>query len=95
MNDLRINYQETKLAGTTVTKKAEDFQELLNKIKSVNEELKTYWEGSDASKYTEAVEEQAIQMQQLDDVVKEIGAFLVQTGKAYEEAMQSNMSGIN
>ena len=93
--DLRVNFKETKLVGNNVATKAEDFQELLNRIKTINEELKTYWQGSDASKYTEAVEVQSQEMQKLAEVIKEIGEFLVQTGNAYEDAMQTNMSGIH
>ena len=95
MNDLNINYKETKAVGNNVTVKGEDFQELLNRIKSVNEQLKTYWQGSDASKYSSAVDTQLVEMQQLSNVIKEIGEFLVKTGNSYEEAMQTNMSGVD
>ena len=63
--DLNINYSETISVGNSVSTKGAEFQELLNQIKAVNAELQTYWEGSDASKYTGAVEEQA-------EVIKQI-----------------------
>ena len=65
MNDLRVNYSETISVGNNVTTKGGEFAELLNKIKATNSELQTYWEGSDASKYSGAVAEQAQYMQQL------------------------------
>ena len=95
MSDLRINYSETISVGNQVTERGGEFQELLNKIKSVNSELKTYWEGSDASKYANAVEQQAQYMQQLTDTINEIGAFLVQVGNAYQEVSENNASAIN
>lgn len=95
MNDLNINYGETISVGNQVTTKGEEFSELLNKIKTVNSELKTYWEGTDASKYTKAVEQQAAYMEQLAATVNEIGSFLVKVGNAYQEAMENNAAGIN
>lgn len=95
MNDLNINYGETISVGNQVTTKGEEFSELLNKIKTVNSELKTYWEGTDALKYTNAVEQQAAYMEQLAATVNEIGSFLVKVGNAYQEAMENNAAGIN
>lgn len=93
--DLRINYEETRNVGNQVSQKGSEFQELLNRIRNVNVELQTYWEGSDASKYSNAVAQQAEEIQRLVDTVNEIGAYLVRVGNAYEEAMNNNMSGIN
>lgn len=95
MDSLRINYSETISVGNQVTEKANEFQELLNKVKSVNSELKTYWEGSDASKYSESVEQQAEYMQKLSDTINEIGRFLVKVGNAYQEACENNANAIN
>jgi len=95
MVDLNINYEETRSVGNQVTQKGSEFQELLNAIKSVNTELQAYWAGQDASKYSTAVANQTQEVQRLVDTVNEIGAFLVKVGNAYEEAMNSNMSGIN
>ena len=72
-----------------------EFQELLNKVKATNSELKTYWEGSDASKYSTSVEQQAEYMQQLTDTINEIGGFLVKVGQAYQEACENNANAIN
>jgi len=94
MNDLRVNYSETISVGNNVTTKGGEFAELLNKIKATNSELQTYWEGSDASKYSGAVAEQAQYMQQLSETINEIGDFLVKTGNAYREAMESNSAAI-
>lgn len=95
MADLTINYEETISVGDNVTQKGDEFQSLLNDIKSTNESLKAYWEGSDASKYSNAVAEQAEYMQQLSDTVAEIGSFLVKVGNAYREACENNANAIN
>ena len=95
MDGLRINYSETISVGNQVTEKGGEFQELLNKVKTTNSELKTYWEGSDASKYSTSVEQQAEYMQQLTDTINEIGSFLVKVGQAYQEACKNNANAIN
>lgn len=95
MDGLKINYSETVSVGNQVAAKGSEFQELLNKIKTTNSELKTYWEGSDASKYSTSVEQQAEYMQQLTDTINEIGGFLVKVGQAYQEACENNANAIN
>ncbi len=92
--DLKINYSETISVGNQVTEKGGEFQDLLNKVKNVNTELQTYWEGSDASKYSTSVAQQAEYMQQLTNTINEIGAFLVKVGQAYEEAAENNANAI-
>lgn len=94
MDGLKINYSETISVGNQVTEKGGEFQELLNKVKATNSELKTYWEGSDASKYSTSVEQQAEYMQQLTDTINEIGGFLVKVGQAYQEACENNANAI-
>lgn len=94
MDSLRINYEETISVGNQVSNKGGEFQDLLTKIKSINSELKSYWEGSDASKYADAVEQQSVYMQELADTINEIGGFLVKVGQAYREACQNNANAI-
>lgn len=95
MNDLKINFEQTRSVGNQVTAKGNDFSALLTKIKGINTNLQTYWEGSDASKYSTSVATQAEYMQQLANTINEIGDFLVKVGNAYEEAMNNNANAIN
>lgn len=92
--DLRINYAETIAVGNQVAEKGNEFQDLLNKINTVNSELQSYWEGSDAAKYSNRVAEQALNMQRLSETINEIGAFLVKVGNAYQEACENNANAI-
>lgn len=93
--DLRINYAETISVGNQVVQKGGEFQELLNRVRSINQELQTYWEGSDASKYSNSVAQQAEYMQKLSETIDEIGNFLIKVGHAYQEASENNMNRIN
>jgi len=93
--DLQIDFDETINVGTQVIAKSEEFETLLNEIKTVNASLQSYWEGSDASKYSTAVATQAEEVTKLISTINEIGNFLVNVGNAYEEAMNSNVGGIN
>lgn len=92
--DLNINYQETRNTGNNVITQSEEFSNLLSKINNINSQLKGYWQGQDATKYSGAVEEQLQYMQQLKETIAEIGEFLIQVGNAYEEAMQRNCDAI-
>ena len=92
--NLNINYQETRNTGTSVLNQAGEFKTLLENIKAINNELKDYWQGADATKYSGAVDEQAQYMQKLADTVEEIGGFLIKVGDAYEQAMQQNSDAI-
>ena len=90
MADLRIDYAQTRTLGNNIIAKNEEFNSLLTKIKSANESLKTYWEGSDSIKYATDVEEQAKVMDQLSATIGEIGNFLIRVGDAYEKVSQEN-----
>ena len=92
--NLKIDFNETITVGNNVATKASEFQDLLNKIKAINEELSASWEGTDASKYTGAVAEQSVNMEKLTATMEEIGAFLVKVGNAYKSAMEQNANDI-
>jgi len=92
--DLRVNYEALNSVGNQVSAKGEEFNELLTKIKGINSELQSYWEGTDATKYTTAVNQQAEVMQKLANTINEIGVFLVRAGAAYQEACENNANSI-
>lgn len=94
MADLKIDYAQTRTLGNNVTSKSEEFKNLLNNVKSANDSLKSYWEGSDSQKYANEVEEQAKTMDKLQATIDEIGAFLVRVGDAYEKVSEENKSAI-
>lgn len=93
--DLNINFGELNSVGTQVSTKGEEFQSLLNKIKEANNQLQSYWQGDDASKYSNAVAQQAENMQMLVNTINEIGTTLVSIGKAYQDVVEANTSSIN
>lgn len=93
--DLNVDYEQTRSTGTQVLSKGDEFNSLLTKIKGINSELQSYWEGQDASKYSGAVEVQAQNMDKLAATIKEIGDFLIKVGDAYERASQSNADAIS
>lgn len=92
--DLRIDYAQTRNLGNNVSTKGDEFKNLLSKVKSANESLRSYWEGKDAIKYANQVEEQAKVMDQLAATIDEIGRYLVRVGDAYEKVSQQNEEAI-
>ena len=93
--DLNINFGELNSVGTQVGVKGGEFQDLLNKIKAANNELQSYWQGEDASKYSTAVAQQAEDVQQLVNKINEISETLIAIAKAYQEVVDDNASAIN
>lgn len=94
MQSININYDETTSVANQIVAKGTEFTELLNRIKNANSNLKTYWEGTDASKYATAVETQTVTMQRLSEVIEDTGNFIKKAAEAYREAMETNASGI-
>ena len=93
--NLSVNHEQLDNAGRTVLQHDGDFRTLLSEIQSVNDSLTQVWQGEDASKYTNAITEQAQTMQKLADTIESIGNYLVKVSAAYREAQENNMSGIN
>ena len=88
--DLKIDFEQVETLGKNITMQGEKFNELLTKIAGINEQLKQYWEGSDALSYTNAVEQQANVMKQLGETINETGAFLLKVKSTYENVMSGN-----
>ncbi len=90
MADLTVSYTELRALGNNVQAKGEEFGSLLAKIAENNNALKTAWEGTDASKYSNTVEEQSQVMNKLKNTIVEIGAYLVKAADLYEAANEAN-----
>ena len=93
--DLNINYDETRSIGNQLIAKADEYSSLIDSVRHTNEEITTYWNGSDATKYFQTVGEQDQYMRQLAATIAEIGNYLIRVGNAYEEASQNNANSIN
>ena len=92
--DLSIDYGKTRALGDSIIEKGNDFNEILTKVNSENENLRNYWKGSDAEKYTGAVAVEIENMRVLYQAITEMGEFLVQAANAYEKVNEANQEGI-
>ncbi len=92
--DLNIDYTQTRNLGNNVISKGGEFATLLGNIKSINENLRNYWKGKDAEKYTNAVLQQSQVMDKLNTTINEIGEFLINVANIYEEVSNTNQQGI-
>ena len=93
--DLSIDYNQTRTLGNTILEKANEFSEILTKINGENDNLKNYWKGADAEKYTGAVTVEIDNMRTLEKAINEMGQFLIDAANAYEKVNETNQSGIN
>lgn len=92
---LRISYSDASSVATRLSDCGENFHNLLNQIMNINENLKNYWEGSDAAKYSRAVEEQAKVMEQLAKRIEATGDFLIAVTQEYQSVQDNNVNSIN
>lgn len=95
MASLKVSFENLESVSSSVNAKGEEFGELLTRIKEQNHRLESAWMGTDATKYTEAVAKQAMQIQELENAIKEIGAFLQNVSAKYREAQEENRNAIN
>lgn len=93
--DLSIDYNSTRQIGNGILEKANDFSDILTKINGENDNLRNYWKGADAEKYTSAVAAEIENMRTLHQAIKEMGEFLIQAANAYEKVNEANQEGIN
>lgn len=92
MNNLNINYEETINLGINVTNKGEEIDEIVLKIKNVIEELSISWQGEDASRFLNNLNEQLDDMQKLSIVINELGQLIQKTASDYKQVSLNNMN---
>ena len=92
--NLFVNYPDTIKAGNDITTQGGEFRTLLERVGSLNEELKGVWKGPDADKYTKAISDQAIVMKKMNETIDELGAYAVKVGQAYQQQAEDNAGGI-
>ena len=92
--DLSIDYNQTRQLGNSILEKGSDFADILTKINSENDNLRNYWKGSDAEKYTGAVAVEIENMRTLYQAINEMGEFLIQAANSYQKVNEANQDGI-
>lgn len=95
MENLRMNYEETREVSVEMREKNESFKTLLGKIRATNNALTGYWKGADADKYTTAVEEKAKEMDELAEAIEELSDFIAKAANIIEETQTGNAGSIN
>lgn len=92
--NLYVNTEAANTTGNMLTEKAEVLKSKLDAIYSCNEEIKTSFLGSDAAKYTNAVDEMKDAMYSLQTTINKTGIYLQEVSAAYAEARSINESAI-
>lgn len=90
MKKLQVSFSELESLSKSINKKNEEFVRLLNEINKLNSDLKLYWEGNDASKYSTAVEIQAKSMKELSDKLAYCSGFLSAVSSSFQQLMKEN-----
>ena len=83
-------------AAGNIKNYSSEFQQKLEKIKQINEDIKNNWQGVAADSYLDAIAEQHAQMSKLTATIEGIGEFLTNLATSVEELERGNMvSGQN
>ena len=91
MKKIITDFSELKSVSKNVSNKNNKLVELYNKISKTNNELKSYWEGQDAQKYSVAVSKQLKDMKDLTDTIAYISEFLDFSSNYINEVMANNV----
>ena len=91
MNDLNINYEQTLNLGKEVMNKGDELGEIIFKIQSIIAELQASWQGEDANKFLNNLEEETNEMKNLSLTVNEIGLLIQKIANTYQTIATNNM----
>lgn len=93
--NLSINYDELEMVAKNLITKAGDFESLVKNIQNINSQISECWQGSDATKYLNAVSTQITYMYQLSTAISEIGNYLNRVSESYKSVAVNNSNSIN
>lgn len=92
MDGLSINYEETINLGREIINKGDEVGEIIFKIQSIISELQVYWQGEDANKFLNVLEEDTNEMKKLSTAINEIGLLLQKVANTYQNITYNNMN---
>lgn len=92
MNDLSINYEETINLGKEVMNKGDELGEIIFKIQNIIAELQMSWQGEDANRFLNNLEEETNEMKNLSITVNEIGLLIQRVANTYQNIATNNMN---
>ena len=92
MDGLSINYEETINLGREIINKGDEVGEIIFKIQSIISELQVYWQGEDANKFLNVLEEDTNEMKKLSTAINEIGLLLQKVANTYQNITYTNMN---
>lgn len=92
MNDLIINYEQTFGLGKQIINKGDELNEIILKIQSVLAELQVSWQGEEANKILNNLEEETIEMKNLSFSINEIGMLIQTVAASYQSITFSDIN---
>ena len=88
---MNYNTDQIRSVAGNIKNYSSEFQQKLDKINQINQDIKNNWQGVAADSYIKAIEEQHAQMSKLTTTIEGIGEFLTNLAKSVEELEQGNM----
>lgn len=91
MNGLNINYEQTILLGKEIMQKADEFNDVINKIEEKIFELNEVWKGEDANNFINDLSNDTKEMKKYSMSINELGLLLQKVANTYREISNNNI----
>lgn len=91
MNGLNINYEQTILLGKEIMQKADEFNDVINKIEEKIFELNEVWKGEDANNFINDLSNDTKEMKKYSMSINELGLLLQKVANTYSEISNNNI----
>lgn len=91
----KVNYGRLLNLGTNFTKNSEELNSIINRIKELDEQLKTIWQGEDCDKFILSnmiVEER---LKKKTEYLEDWGRYLSKCSRRYNDTVMENTQSIN
>ena len=92
---LSVNRDALRQLGLNVKSDAAEYLKEISNIYSINDEVKTVWQGTEREHFTSAVEEYRTSMNSLGDAINDYGQCLVDASRDYSRMSESIIDNVN
>ena len=92
---LKMEPTTAKTVANSIIQQKEELKSLLSQIRGYCEELPTYWEGEDATKYLNDMDQQVKSMDRLAETIESTANFMIEMSNKIEAREAEHASLIN
>jgi len=90
MATLTIDHERATSLGQEIIDSSDTIKGYLDDIASINAEIETAWNGTDATAYCGRINEQLKEMTAIKDTIAETGVYMQKVADAYRKVSEEN-----